>query len=62
MIAYGVVLWVQVRAPLAEVAAVRETSVVFAALIGMIFLRERFGARRVAASLLIAVGIILVAV
>lgn len=62
MIAYGVVLWVQVRAPLAEVAAVRETSVVFAALIGMIFLRERFGARRVAASLLIAAGIILVAV
>lgn len=62
MVAYGVVLWVQVRAPLAEVAAVRETSVVFAALIGMIFLRESFGTRRVAASVLIAAGIIMIAV
>jgi drug/metabolite transporter (DMT)-like permease len=62
MVAYGAVLWAQVRAPLAEVAAVRETSVVFAALIGMIFLRETFGARRVAASILIAAGIIMIAV
>jgi uncharacterized membrane protein len=35
---------------LAEIAAIRETSVIFAALIGMIFLKERFGARRVAAA------------
>jgi drug/metabolite transporter (DMT)-like permease len=62
LIAYGTVLWVQTRAPLAEVAAVRETSVVFAALIGMIFLRESFGVRRVAASVMIAVGIVLIAV
>jgi drug/metabolite transporter (DMT)-like permease len=60
--AYGAVLWAQTRAPLAEVAAVREVSVVFAALIGMIFLRESFGARRVLASVLIAGGIILIAV
>jgi drug/metabolite transporter (DMT)-like permease len=61
LIAYGTVLWVQTRAPLAEVAAVRETSVVFAALIGMIFLRESFGVRRVAASVMIAAGIVLIA-
>jgi drug/metabolite transporter (DMT)-like permease len=58
--AYGIVLWAQLRAPLAEVAAVRETSVIFAALIGMVVLRERFGARRVAAAAVIAVGILLI--
>jgi uncharacterized membrane protein len=35
------VLWAQSRAPLAEVAAIRETSVIVAALIGMVFLKER---------------------
>ena len=59
--AYGIVLWAQTRAPLAEVAAIREISVVFAALIGMIFLRERFGLRRTAAAAVIAAGIILMA-
>jgi drug/metabolite transporter (DMT)-like permease len=62
VVAYGAVLWAQARAPLAEVAAVREVSVVFAALIGMIFLREGFGVRRVCASVLIAAGILLIAV
>jgi drug/metabolite transporter (DMT)-like permease len=59
-LAYGVVLWAQARAPMAEVAAIREVSVVFAALIGMLFFRERFGTRRVAAAIVIAVGIILI--
>ncbi|HEY2553418.1 MAG TPA: EamA family transporter [Streptosporangiaceae bacterium] len=40
--------------------AVRETSVVFAALICAVFLRERFGARRVAAAIAIAAGIVLI--
>jgi drug/metabolite transporter (DMT)-like permease len=60
VVAYGIVLWAQSRAPLAEVAAIRETSVIFAALIGMVFLRERFGARRVAAAAVIAAGIVLI--
>jgi drug/metabolite transporter (DMT)-like permease len=60
LIAYGTVLWAQTRAPLAEVAAIRETSVVFAALIGMRLLAERFGVRRVAASCLVAAGIVLI--
>ncbi|MGO9080503.1 MAG: EamA family transporter [Streptosporangiaceae bacterium] len=59
--AYGIVLWAQTRAPLAEVAAIRETSVIFAALIGMVFLREQFGPRRAAAAAVIAAGIILMA-
>jgi drug/metabolite transporter (DMT)-like permease len=60
VLAYGIVLWAQARAPLAEVAAIRETSVIFAALIGMVFLKERFGARRVAAAVVIAAGIALI--
>jgi drug/metabolite transporter (DMT)-like permease len=62
VIAYSVVLWAQTRAPLAEVAAIRETSVVFAALIGFLVLRESFGRRRVAAALVIATGIVLIGI
>jgi len=61
VLAYGIVLWAQARAPLAEVAAIRETSVIFAALIGMVALKESFGTRRVAAAIVIAAGIILIA-
>jgi uncharacterized membrane protein len=60
LVAYGTVLWAQTRAPLAEVAAIRETSVVFAALVGMKLFGERFGSRRVAAALLVAAGIVLI--
>jgi drug/metabolite transporter (DMT)-like permease len=60
LIAYGIVLWAQTRAPLAEVAAIRETSVVFAALIGMKLFAERFGTRRLAAAVLVAAGIVLI--
>jgi drug/metabolite transporter (DMT)-like permease len=62
VVAYGTVLWAQSRAPLAEVAAIRETSVIFAALIGMAFLKEHFGIRRVAAAAVIAAGIVLITV
>jgi drug/metabolite transporter (DMT)-like permease len=58
--AYGIVLWAQTRAPLAEVAAIRETSVVFAALIGVAALGEDFGRRRVVAAVVIATGIVLI--
>jgi drug/metabolite transporter (DMT)-like permease len=60
LLAYGIVLWAQTRAPLAEVAAIRETSVVFAALIGMKLFSESFGGRRVAAAMLVAAGILLI--
>jgi drug/metabolite transporter (DMT)-like permease len=58
--AYGIVLWAQTRAPLAEVAAIRETSVVFAAIIGVAALGEDFGRRRVVAAVVIATGIVLI--
>jgi drug/metabolite transporter (DMT)-like permease len=62
VMAYGIVLWAQARAPLAEVAAIRETSVVFAALIGMAVLDEDFGRRRMAAAVVIATGIVLIGI
>ena len=62
VVAYSLVLWAQTRAPLAEVAALRETSVIAAAIIGAVFLRERFGLRRFAAAMLVAAGIVLIAV
>jgi drug/metabolite transporter (DMT)-like permease len=58
--AYTVVLWAQTRSPLAEVAALRETSVITAALIGALFFKERFGMRRFIAAALVATGIILI--
>ncbi|WP_213954877.1 EamA family transporter [Variovorax sp. dw_954] len=54
---YGVALWAMTRAPVAVVAALRETSVLFAALIGTLFLREAFGWQRAIGTLVIAAGV-----
>lgn len=40
-IAYGIVIWAFTQAPIALVTALRETSIVFALLIGVLFLKER---------------------
>jgi drug/metabolite transporter (DMT)-like permease len=55
--AYGIVLWAMTRAPIAAVAALRETSVLFAALIGSLVLKEGFGWRRLAGAASVVVGI-----
>jgi drug/metabolite transporter (DMT)-like permease len=55
--AYGIVLYAMTRAPVAAVAALRETSVLFAALIGALWLKEGFGAMRLAGAASVAVGI-----
>lgn len=62
MIAYGLVLWAQTRGALATVAALRESSVVVAAVIGMVFFREPVGRARVLASVAVAAGVVLLAV
>jgi drug/metabolite transporter (DMT)-like permease len=49
-------------APIASVVALRETSVVFAACIGALFLGESFGRRRIAASIVVMAGLVLLAV
>ena len=56
---YAIVVWAMTQAPIASVAAVRETSVVFAAIIGVVALREPFHAQRAIAVLVILAGIIL---
>ncbi|MFI7099771.1 EamA family transporter [Streptomyces sp. NPDC050161] len=55
--AYGLVLWAQTRAPLAPIAALRESSIIVGAAIGALFFKERFGAPRIAAAGLMVVGI-----
>jgi drug/metabolite transporter (DMT)-like permease len=56
--AYGVVLWAMARAPVAAVAALRETSVIFGALIGAWLLKEGHIARRVGGAVTVAAGIV----
>ena len=55
--AYAVALWAMTQAPVALVAVLRETSVVFAAVLGALFLNERFTARRAGATLAVLAGL-----
>jgi len=55
--AYGIVLWAMTRAPVAAVAALRETSVLFAAIIGTVLLKEGFGYARLAGAASVVVGV-----
>jgi drug/metabolite transporter (DMT)-like permease len=57
---FGIVIWAQSRAPIAQVTALRETSVVIAALIAWIFLKERLGPRRWAGAVLVVLGALLI--
>lgn len=57
--AYWIVIWAMAYAPLGMVSALRETSVLFAALISTIILKEGFGVWRFVSSGLIACGIAL---
>ena len=55
-LAYGLVIWALGRAPMAQVVTLRETSVLFAAAIGALVLKEPFGKRRIVAAAIIVVG------
>ena len=57
--AYAMVVWAMTQAPVALVAALRETSVVFAALLGVVVFKERLGPVRVLAIALVLAGIFL---
>jgi drug/metabolite transporter (DMT)-like permease len=59
VLAYGLVLWAQTRGALAPIAALRETSVIFGAIIGTVIFREPFGRNRIAATVLVVAGIVL---
>jgi drug/metabolite transporter (DMT)-like permease len=54
---YLIVLWAMTQAPIAAVAALRETSVIFGALIGTLLLKEPFGRDRIVGACFIALGV-----
>ncbi len=56
LIAYGTIIWALSLGAMGPISALRETSVVFAALIGCILLNEPLSTRRVAACAVIAMG------
>jgi drug/metabolite transporter (DMT)-like permease len=60
VIAYGTVLWAMTQAPIAIVASLRETSVLFGALIAVLVLKEPLRAVRIGAALLIVCGLVLI--
>jgi len=58
LLAYGIVIWAVTLAPMGMVSALRETSVLFALLIGTLFLGEKLTLRRVLSCAVIAAGAI----
>ena len=59
VLAYGLVIWALNSGPMANVSALRETSVIFAALLGTRMLGESFGARRLIAAVVVVAGIVI---
>lgn len=60
LLAYGMVIYAMTEAPLGAVSALRETSVLFAVLIGYVFLGETLTARRILACAVIASGTLII--
>ncbi len=58
VVAYAIVLWAMTRAPIAAVAALRETSVIFAAVLGAWLLKEPFGRARLAGAASVVLGVV----
>ena len=57
---YGIAIWAMTVAPIAIVAALRETSVLFGAVIAVVFLKEPLRLPRIAAAVMIVVGLVLI--
>ena len=55
---YAIALWAMTRAPVASVSALRETSVLFATVIGTLVLKERFGMQRALGTMAIVAGVV----
>ncbi len=58
--AYAIALWAMTKSPIAMVAALRETSVIWSMLLGIVFLKERFSIYRMLAILLVVIGTMLI--
>jgi phosphonate utilization associated putative membrane protein len=55
---YWIALWAMTRAPVAVVSALRETSVLFATVLSVLVLKERFGPQRLLGALVIVCGVV----
>ena len=62
VLSYGIAIWAMTVAPIAIVATLRETSVLFGAVIAVVVLKEPLRAVRIGAALLIVCGLILIRV
>lgn len=62
LLSYGIAIWAMTLAPIALVAALRETSVLFGALIAVLFLKEPMRPARIVAALMIVTGLVLIRV
>lgn len=58
IISYGIALWAMTKAPVAMVAALRETSILFALVISVLVLKERSSIWRYVAGAIIAAGVL----
>ncbi|MET0704377.1 MAG: EamA family transporter [Mycobacterium sp.] len=58
LVAYSIVLWAQTSGMLAAVAALRESSIVFGALIGAVFFGERLGRHRSLMAVVVVIGVV----
>jgi drug/metabolite transporter (DMT)-like permease len=56
MVSYGIAVWAFSRGSMGRVAVLRETSVLFGAILGAVVLREPFGARRILSAAVILAG------
>jgi drug/metabolite transporter (DMT)-like permease len=59
VVSYGIAIWAMTVAPIALVAALRETSVVFGTLIAVVFLKEPLNVVRIGAVVLVLGGLLL---
>ena len=56
---YSLVLWAYTQAPIYYVASIRESSIIFASLIGLIFFKEKGLLRRLLASMILFAGVVI---
>jgi len=62
LLSYGIAIWAMTVAPIAIVATLRETSVLFGAIIAVLVLKEPLRAARILAACLIVCGLIMIRV
>jgi drug/metabolite transporter (DMT)-like permease len=59
-VSYGIAIWAMTVAPIAIVAALRETSVLFGAVLAVVFLKEPLRPSRIAAAVMIVLGLFMI--